>query len=377
MKLFYVANARMPTEKAHGIAIMKACQAFARQGVEVTLVVPRRHNRLAHNPFDFYAIQEKFPVVYLPTIDLLTRIPGRVSFFVQAATFYVAAFCWFLFRSRRVHVYTRDAPLSVLSLAGFDVTLECHAAPRNDLYYRFARLAARIVVTAHVIAERFTSRAFRSSSILICPNAVDLRVFAISLEQSEVRARLGLSPDTYYIVYTGNFTTYGEDKGLSDIIRSLRLIPDAVFLAVGGSADDCKKYAHEAEIAGVADRVVCIGYHTQDVLALYQRAADVLVMAFPDTPHYRSNMSPIKMFEYMASGRPIIASDLPSIREILNERMAVFVSPGSPEQLASAVHDLRRDPSVSAQLAVHARTAVEAYSWDARASRIVNFVSRT
>ena len=71
-KLVYIANARIPTEKAHGIQIMKMCEAFSAQVVDVELVLPRRLNRIKENPFDYYGVKKNFKITKLPTIDFIT-----------------------------------------------------------------------------------------------------------------------------------------------------------------------------------------------------------------------------------------------------------------------------------------------------------------
>ena len=78
MKLIYIANARIPTEKAHGIAIARSCEAFARAGVETELIVPRRRTPFQTDLFETYHVERNFLVRFLPTIDLIREKAGRV-----------------------------------------------------------------------------------------------------------------------------------------------------------------------------------------------------------------------------------------------------------------------------------------------------------
>ena len=87
--LVYITNARMPTEKAHGLQIMKTCEALVRAGHELTLVVPRRRNSIPADPFAYWNIPKLFPIRLLPTLDLIRY--GRLGFLVQAFTFALAA----------------------------------------------------------------------------------------------------------------------------------------------------------------------------------------------------------------------------------------------------------------------------------------------
>ena len=167
----------------------------------------------------------------------------------------------------------------------------------------------------------------------------------------------------------------GEDKGISDIIEALTQLPGMTFVAVGGGEPDIARYTSLARQKGIDARVMLFPHAPQPVLALYQQAADILLMPFPDTPHYRNHMSPVKMFEYMASNRPIIASDLPTIREVLNERNAVIVPPGSPESIVRGVKQLIEDPAHGILIAQRAHAEVEQYSWKNRASRVLSFIN--
>ena len=80
MKIIYIANARIPTEKAHGVQIMKMCQAFAKIGNKVTLVLPRRRNPIIADPFEYYVVSQSFNIIKLPTIDLVFL--GKIGFLI-------------------------------------------------------------------------------------------------------------------------------------------------------------------------------------------------------------------------------------------------------------------------------------------------------
>jgi glycosyltransferase involved in cell wall biosynthesis len=207
------------------------------------------------------------------------------------------------------------------------------------------------------------------------PNGVDLDIFNIALTREEARNQLKLPTNTFIALYTGNFTTYGEDKGVADCIRSLKhLHDDVLFIAVGGNPDDCARYGKLAKEERVAARVRLIGNVQQTELAVYQKAADVLLMPYPDHPHYRNNMSPMKMFEYMAADRPILASDLPTIREILTDDNAYIVPPDAPEAIAAALQEIRENPDEADRRAHAAYAAAPAYSWKERAQSIIRLI---
>jgi len=108
-------------------------------------------------------------------------------------------------------------------------------------------------------------------------------------------------------------------------------------------------------------------------LAMYYRAADVLAMPFPNTRHYAYEMSPLKLFEYMASGTPIVTSDLPSVREILDQTSAVFYL---PESLPALIEALRRAMDDDGRLAKHAKGMVGQFTWQERGRRILECIKK-
>src|SRR5581483_12007044 len=142
-------------------------------------------------------------------------------------------------------------------------------------------------------------------------------------------------------------------KGVDVFVRALALAPAWRGLIVGGhprEADRARVEALAAEL-GVRDRLEITGLLApRDVSAALQRAS---VLVLPNTASAISERytSPLKLFEYLAVGRPIVASDLPSLREVLtDERTALLVPPGDAAALAAALDRLAHDPSLSAAL---------------------------
>jgi glycosyltransferase involved in cell wall biosynthesis len=100
----------------------------------------------------------------------------------------------------------------------------------------------------------------------------------------------------------------------------------------------------------------------------------VTLLPLPDEPVARLFTSPLKLFDYMAAGVPIVASDLPALREVLrHEENALLARPGDPDAFAAAVRRLLADPVLAARLGRQARADVDGYSWDARAHALLDF----
>src|SRR3989344_2146866 len=86
MKLIYLANIRLPTEKAHGAQIMKTCEALVELGHDVELVVPDRASIISEDPFVYYGLTTRFPVRRLPVYDTIGEY-GKLGFYIESFSF--------------------------------------------------------------------------------------------------------------------------------------------------------------------------------------------------------------------------------------------------------------------------------------------------
>ena len=192
------------------------------------------------------------------------------------------------------------------------------------------------------------------------------------------RTKTKLSKDKFIIGYTGNFSTMNMDKGIEDTIKALGILKDKnvdiLFVAVGGTEADIDYYKNLAEENNVSDRVNLRKRVDLDMLAIYQKAFDAMLMNFPDNKHYREYMSPLKMFEYMVSKRLIIASDLPSIRDVLNEGNCLFCMPRDENDLADKILKVIKNQEFFRKISNKAFENVREYTWNIRAKTIKNFI---
>lgn len=375
MDILYVTNARIPTEKAHGFAIISMCRAFMNQGHSIRLVVPIRRTHIPDQLRAWYGARP-VPTTKLPTLDAvsISSAPGKIAFLIQAGTFYASLAIYLLLR-RRVPIYTRDIAVVVMRLLGYPVCVEVHAVPHGSVGSILCRQASAIVTIAEAARDTLISNGIPADNVKVVPSGVDMSLFDIQLTKESARLELDIPGNEFLAVYTGSFTTFGEEKGLTDCIEAVARTPDCRFVAVGGSDEDVIRYRSLATMLAVDDRVSLIGREDQSTLARYQKAADVLLAPFPDTEHYRTNMSPMKILEYAASGRPIIATDLPTIRTIFAENEIFYVSPGAPDEIAHTMRVLQNDPSIGTARSAkaHERVARE-YSWNHRAEVISSYV---
>ena len=371
----------MPTEKAHGYQIVKMCEEFANAGCEVELIVPERNNLIKQNIFEFYGLKGNFKFNSVKSADFLQydKILGKFGLYLQWLFFIIKLF--FIRIDKDALIYTRDQGVAwAFSLRGYKVCYEGHGwfKKKTKLILFLLKKVNFFIITNNFIKDEFIKNNFNPEKLLVAPNGINLSVFDISTtrEDSINKLNLKIADDKKILLYTGSFKTMAFEKGISNILEALKILKDEnlLFYAVGGNTSDIKYYSDMADSLGVVDRAYFLPRQTQDKLALFQKFAHILLMPFPKIAHYEYFMVPLKMFEYMAAKRPIIASDLPSIRETLNNKNCIFCRPGDSEDLSQKIKQVLGNPVLGEKLAEQAYQDVLQYSWDKRAKKILEFI---
>ena len=153
-------------------------------------------------------------------------------------------------------------------------------------------------------------------------------------------------------------------------------LPSLTFMLAGGEREHVSNLRHKVESRNL-ENIILTGFVPNTALPYYQAACDVLLMPYQrkiagssggDISKY---LSPMKLFEYLACGRPILSSDLPVFREVLNERNAILITPDDIDQWVDNIEELRSAPNTRTELANQGKRDVKQYSWKARAERIL------
>jgi glycosyltransferase involved in cell wall biosynthesis len=388
VKFLYIANARLPTEKAHGLQIIKMCEALAQGGAEVELVVPFRMQtaqmRQVKDVWNYYGVEPCFRLRRLPSLDLLWTIrwmPIQYAlFYIQALTFFLCAVMYCLWRRSDI-VYTRDWLFVLLwspvrRLRGCTLVLEEHRFPHRGGWGARLHLAGshrvdRLVVITHRLRELYVAGGIPAERVLVAPDGVDVAQFEPPMDRAEARKQLGLPVEAKIVCYTGHLF---EWKGVYVLADAALHLPDVLFLIVGGMAQDRERlrvYIAQRSIKNVR----LIDHVPPTKVPSFLFAADVLVLPnISREPISSEYTSPLKIFEYMASGTPIVATDLPAVREVLKDgENAVLVAPDEPQALAAGIECVLGNLQSAARIGWRAREDVEQYTWEKRARRIGSF----
>lgn len=371
MKIVYIVNTRMPNQRAHGFQIAKTCEKFAALGNDVLLLHPYRKNDVTENIFDYYGLQRNFKAETVSSIDVIvfSHIIGFLAFYLQSLLFSLVL----IFKNfdNDSVIYTRDIFIAFLfQVKGHRVVYNVHNwSKKRELFSKLLNKNIKIICNSDGTKRKMIEEGF--TRVIAVPNGVDTEEYNSVMDIQQVRSSLKLPVAKKIAMYVGNLYKW---KGIDVILETARLVDmaDILFVVVGGDIDDLKQYTQKA--AGT-DNVLFVGHKQKREIPSYIRSADVLLLPNSAvTEESRSQTSPIKMFEYMASGVPIIASNLPSIREVLNEENSFLVEPDSPKALAEGLKEILNNRPLAKKKAEKALADVKKYTWDEYAKKIIQFI---
>ena len=341
---------------------------------------------------DYYGLRVDIPQMELYSVDWhssLGRCGKYASFmahYIQSRTFYSGVTRKLGGEKGTEVIYLRDGDLAVWLIERLPeihdrIIIELHHLPRRSWRrQRWAKSfekAHMIVALTHAMKTDLIDLGIRENRICVASDAVDLETFNISKTQEEARAELGLPQNSKIAAYVGKFHTNGAEKGIPEIIKAVGLLPKINqgldFYFVGGPTSRTALYDKIIDQNGVnKSRLKFLGKQPIQHVPLWLKAADILLMPHPETEFYTKHVSPLKMFEYMTSGRPIIASKLNAIEEILEDGRSAYLSKaGDAVDIARAIHEALLDSKKSKKIADEAKRKVADYSWKKRAEKII------
>ena len=382
MTLLYFADIRFPLERANGIQTMETCYALTGRGHVVHLVVKPDTQSPARDPFAFYGLP---PVKSL----VIERANAPAGAGILARVGYMSFAFGRAFGKGRAHaIMTRDLGVAAALLripAGMRPPLvyESHgyapdvSAALPDLIAtaqppsaaKLRRLAQReeqvwrtaegYVTITQGLADDLTRRFGARPHLAVVPDGMRLPA-----------QTPGPLPSDPTVGYAGHLYAW---KGVDVLLRALALVPAARGLVVGGheKEPDIERVKSLAQSLGIADRVTFTGLVEPAKVAEHLARAAVLVLPNPASAISTHFTSPLKLFEYMAAGRAIVASDLPSIREVLRDNeQALLVAPGDADALAASIRRLLDDRVLAERLARAAFAEAPKYTWARRAEKL-------
>jgi len=397
MKIAVIAPTYLPGRRANTIQVMKMSDAIVTLGHQIQVAVPfnpKEHPEYADSKLTseesnrkiaaFYGLKNVLPVHYLRAQPQWRRYDYGIR-----------AVSWAK-QGKADMIYTRlPQAAAMASIWGIPTVLEIHDLPQGkfgrQLFTRFLRGkgAKHLVVITSALAKALQEQfkaPLNEPFTIIAPDGVDLEQYQNMPSPREAREQLAskenteavstsiarLSQDAFVAGYTGHLY---EGRGINIIMKLASRLPDIQFLIAGGEPQTVEKWREKVQKNNLSN-VILTGFIPNPELYLYQAACDVLLMPYQQHVSASSGgdiarfLSPMKLFEYLACKRPILSSNLPVLREVLNPQNAVLLPPKDIRAWENALIKLKNNPEMRQKLAAQARKDDQKYAWINRAEKI-------
>ncbi|MCX6735930.1 MAG: glycosyltransferase [Candidatus Parcubacteria bacterium] len=367
MKLIYFTSKIFPASTADHFFVLQMARAFTSLlHADFLLIVGAEHN-------------DELRDIPHYSFNLKMRRGKRIFIFFK---FLFVVFTRRLYTSDTVF-FTNDRSLlrilffwkSILHFK-YRVVSDWHMLRDDEEESDIIKKSDGLVTTTKHLKDLVESRfGVPGDKILTAYGGVDMDIFSKITESPEsLRKRLNLPVADFLVGYVGYYKTMGMSKGLDTMIEALSFISDKTvkMVFVGGGKEDIEEYSNFAKEKGVFDRVIFIPVVSPETLALYEKAVDVLVIPYPDKPHFREYGFPMKTYEYLAAKKPVIYSDLTIIREVLSD-CAISFNPGVSKDLSEKILEIKNSPLKTKDFIERAYEKAQDSTWKKRAEKIIAF----
>ena len=359
MRLVYLFDVALPSTMASAVNVTKSCAAFAAEGHDVTLV----HFRGRGDLYRHYGLVHRFRTLALP-------FPKRWRGSPKVLSWTGALFA----RATGALVYARKAPLLLpAARLGCPVALELHA-PLGPGGHGWDRAFAQLLATKRLRSIVCISQALADKLVEDWPEADGLVFVAHDAADPGPSPPPRASPPKRPLLgYAGHLY---PGKGIEMIAALAERRSDWDFLVLGGQPEDIARWSESTSGLGNVEFAGMVPHaRVPELLG----AADILLAPYGRNVIVSDGrievakwMSPLKLFEYMALAKPIVASDLPVLREVLSDgENGRLAQPDDPDDWERMIADLLADPDGAAAMGARAREEIEKkYSWRRRARAI-------
>jgi glycosyltransferase involved in cell wall biosynthesis len=381
MKILLAAPTYLPSRRANTLQVLKMAQATKLCGHDVFVLVPNPGEKEIPDWDSLalhYGLHQKFDIEWIPI-----KPNFRGYDYGLKVTKYFS-------RLGADILYTRlPQAAAYASSLNIPTIYEVHDLPGGImgpwLFRRFmkGRGAIRLVIITQSLKAAISQKIIPLPDYpraVVEPDGVDLIRYKNLPSPMDARKSLRsgkypeISASNFTVGYTGHFY---PGRGVDIILEMAARCPDIDFLLVGGDPHAVSKFQDKVHRRGITN-IILTGFIPNSEIPCFQAACDVLLMPYQlevaassggDIAHY---LSPLKLFEYLACSRVILSSNLPVLKEVLNERNAILLPPDDVQTWVAALQDIKNDPTLRVSLSKQARKDSFVYSWEARAERIFN-----
>lgn len=364
MKLVYLSNSDIPSRSANSVHVMKMCSAFTTCGFDVHLAATNRldGDTESMDPFSYYGVERNFKITRIPWFG---KLPGKYYIYALMSAL------WAVLKRPDVLYGRYLFGVYMAAKLGKTVTLESHSDEfnRSKVHTWMIKYLAGSKRCKNIV---LISEALRQAYREAFPEAKD-KLF-VAHDGADPKPSVKTPSNKRFTAgYMGHLY---RGKGMEIIEQLAAQCPDVHFLIVGGLEEDLNYWTERLKDQQQIEFTGYVPHHQTDQ---YLQKMDVALAPYLKKVHVHNGtinisrwMSPLKIFEYMAAGKPMVASDLPVIGEVLKSgKNAILCNPDKIADWVNAIQQLKDNPEQREQLGRQARIDFEAtYTWKKRAEKI-------
>jgi glycosyltransferase involved in cell wall biosynthesis len=388
-KVFFISKIRLPESRGMSHGIMNTCRGIVESGRQLELVIPNREQTekqyVGVDLWSYYNFDENpFKVTRLPVVEIPIkhlRMPILSLSFSIAVIFYLV-----LKRAKVVYLFTECKEILAFlhMVRKIFVVYESHILTKSKYEAFWENLGIGrinlLVTPTKYFADFYLKKGLGVDKVIIENNGINIKEFDLKRPKATIRKELEIGKNDFVVGYGGKFVTSGMEKGIPELLEATKIlqkkIPTLKVICLGGPRDYVDKYKAMAKDLDISRRVTILDHTNPQKFYQYLRAFDVCIMAFPWTHHFAFEMSPLKMIEYMASGNPLIATDLPSVREVLEDGVnCLLVKPGDSQDLAKGIERLFKNPKLATKISETALKKARGQTWKNRQTKILQKIT--
>jgi glycosyltransferase involved in cell wall biosynthesis len=375
--IIYISPGNLPSLWAHTVQIAKMSQAFSRKIKDFELLTSGDIWSIGKGMDiefqNFYGLQERYKLTRIPHY---LRVKYPLSKTHNDGLYCKLAVIYACFKKPSL-IYTRSPRVVELLLKiGKPVFYEYHGLIKEDylqLQFLKDKNLIGMVTISSKLAENYIQLGLDPDKVLVAHSAVDLNIFLPYQEKDLARQKISLPLDAKIILYSGHLY---DTKGIPTILKIARMMPEYKFVLVGGWVDDINRVKENVQKEDLRN-VYIIGHVPQSELASYLYAGDIMILPTSKSWNLAEVTSPLKLFEYMAVKKPIVASALPNIMTVLRDgENSLLAEPDNALSFQEAIVNLFENPLLASTIAECAFQEVQNFTWDNRADQVLQFASK-